>query len=230
LTLFLTLQWAWIAGNHTFPDGDGFYGSRGTASTTNLPPARQYTTAFIDSSDFFVFAGSHFSETDRLQDIWKYTSGITMPSPTETPNTGSAPTAAPTPLAGPIPSLAPLGAPQAVATPTMSPTAPCAGSPPANSFCFNNGWTAVVSSVIIAGNTSTYADFDQPISVPGNFSVLNPRAVISISVPVSGLAIQVDGCATFSGNLILIVRDGLISSNTRIKIISFRGGCSSGGV
>ena len=65
-------QWTWMGGSDQL-DQPGVYGSKGTASPTNIPGARAGATAWTDGSgNFWLFGG--YSPT-WPNDLWKYSNG-----------------------------------------------------------------------------------------------------------------------------------------------------------
>lgn len=85
-----TSQWTWVAGSSTqptsckFPNGDsgsycgqpGVYGTRGTASATNMPGSRYYATTFTDQhGNLWLFGGIGDDSQGMpgwLNDLWEY--------------------------------------------------------------------------------------------------------------------------------------------------------------
>lgn len=71
-------EWSWMGGAQTFNQG-GVYGTRGTASATNIPGARTYASSGRDSAgDVWLFGGYGFSASATagegdLNDLWEYT-------------------------------------------------------------------------------------------------------------------------------------------------------------
>jgi len=70
-----TNQWTWISGANT-ADQNGNYGTKGTASSTNVPGARQASLAWVDNSgNLYLYAGYGFPASGAhsyLNDLWKY--------------------------------------------------------------------------------------------------------------------------------------------------------------
>jgi N-acetylneuraminic acid mutarotase len=58
--------WEWVSGPNT-SGANGVYGTQGVASTSNLPPARNSATSWIDSSgNLWLFGGGDFN------DLWEF--------------------------------------------------------------------------------------------------------------------------------------------------------------
>jgi len=70
-----TGTWTWVSGSNAWNAG-GVYGIQGTAATTNVPGARQYTTSWIDpTGNLWLFGGQGFDSIDaynHLNDLWKF--------------------------------------------------------------------------------------------------------------------------------------------------------------
>jgi len=73
-----TLSWTWVAGSN-FILQHPTYGTKGVASTSNIPGARQGTASWIDGSGNFWFFGgngldstSTGTRTTHLNDLWEY--------------------------------------------------------------------------------------------------------------------------------------------------------------
>jgi N-acetylneuraminic acid mutarotase len=68
-------QWNWVRGEDA-ANATGVYGTLGTASTGNLPGARQAANTWIDSSgNLWLFGGVGYDATSavgNLNDLWKY--------------------------------------------------------------------------------------------------------------------------------------------------------------
>ena len=68
-------EWAWMSGSNTI-DGKGVYGTEGTASSTNVPGARNSASSWMDSSgNLWLFGGEGFDSTGTtggLNDLWKF--------------------------------------------------------------------------------------------------------------------------------------------------------------
>jgi hypothetical protein len=71
--------WNWQGGAN-LAGSDGSYGTLGTPATTNLPPARQGATTWVDASgNLWLFGGSGLSTVagfGYLNDIWEYGGGV----------------------------------------------------------------------------------------------------------------------------------------------------------
>jgi len=68
----LTNQWAWMKGANT-AGSNGNYGTKGIAATTNNPPSRGVHSRWKDlNGNFWLFGGSHISNTNGLNDMWKF--------------------------------------------------------------------------------------------------------------------------------------------------------------
>ena len=69
-------EWTWMSGSHS-TDQAGFYGAKGTASSSNVPGARYRALSWVDSSGkLWLFGGSGCDSTGGfgyLNDLWKYT-------------------------------------------------------------------------------------------------------------------------------------------------------------
>ena len=70
--------WTWVSGSNT-SDAFGVYGTRGVAAATNVPPARDDATAWLDASgNFWLFGGwgivgpVDLGQFGLLQDLWEY--------------------------------------------------------------------------------------------------------------------------------------------------------------
>ncbi len=69
-----TGYWTWMSGSRTH-NQVGTYGTKGTASSTNVPGARQQDISWIDSSgNLWLFGGDGYDTTTsgNLNDLWKY--------------------------------------------------------------------------------------------------------------------------------------------------------------
>jgi N-acetylneuraminic acid mutarotase len=68
-------QWTWKGGLNTV-NASGVYGTQGTASASNSPGARYWTSSWTDSSgDFWLFGGVGYDSTGAtgyLNDLWRY--------------------------------------------------------------------------------------------------------------------------------------------------------------
>ena len=70
--------WTWVGGSDVVGIG-GVYGTAGTASSTNVPGARDSAVSWTDSSgNFWLFGGHGYDSTrtaDNLNDLWKFSNG-----------------------------------------------------------------------------------------------------------------------------------------------------------
>jgi len=64
-------QWTWVSGAKT-GNQSGSYGSQGTPSATNVPPGRQASVAWIDTSGNFWMFGGFTNGTNGFNDLWKF--------------------------------------------------------------------------------------------------------------------------------------------------------------
>lgn len=65
-------QWTWISGTSTFNHA-GVYGTKGVASASNIPPARQNGNTWVDNSgNLWLFGGQKPGTNSFLNDLWKY--------------------------------------------------------------------------------------------------------------------------------------------------------------
>ncbi len=70
-------QWTWMSGSNVV-DQPGSYGTKGTASSTNVPGARAGSSAWTDASgNLWLFGGSPGpdGQFNIFNDLWKYSSG-----------------------------------------------------------------------------------------------------------------------------------------------------------
>ncbi len=69
-----TLDWTWVAGNSYHGQG-GSYGTKGTASTSNIPGARYLHVSWFDAQGrYWIFGGyglDSVSAGGRLNDLWR---------------------------------------------------------------------------------------------------------------------------------------------------------------
>jgi len=65
-------QWTWMGGSDQ-PDQPGVYGTKGIASSTNMPGARSGAAAWVDASGNFWLFGD--SGSPWPNDLWKYSNG-----------------------------------------------------------------------------------------------------------------------------------------------------------
>lgn len=72
-----TYGWSWESGSDSVGQS-GVYGTKGTASLSNIPGARGYHHVWLDpSGTLWLFGGHGFDSTgtsDELNDMWKYNS------------------------------------------------------------------------------------------------------------------------------------------------------------
>ena len=65
-------EWTWISGSNTLNAGS-VYGTQGTASTANVPGAREYAVSWSDNSgNLWLFGGYSGSGPDYLNDLWEF--------------------------------------------------------------------------------------------------------------------------------------------------------------
>jgi N-acetylneuraminic acid mutarotase len=68
-------NWTWVSGATTTNQA-GAYGTKGVASSSNMPGARRYSVSWIDSSgNLWLFGGYGYDSagsTDALNDLWKF--------------------------------------------------------------------------------------------------------------------------------------------------------------
>ncbi len=64
-------QWTWVSGSTT-GDSAGVYGTQGTTSAANEPPARQASAGWVDNSGNFWMFGGFTSGTNGFNDLWKF--------------------------------------------------------------------------------------------------------------------------------------------------------------
>ena len=69
-------NWTWVSGSDTVDQG-GIYGTKGTASSSNVPGSRYISISWIDlDGNFWLFGGDGFdgvgSPSDSLNDLWKF--------------------------------------------------------------------------------------------------------------------------------------------------------------
>jgi hypothetical protein len=67
-------QWTWVSGASTINQA-GTYGTQGTASSSNVPGARDWSISWIDASgNLWLFGGWGYDSTGvqgELNDLWK---------------------------------------------------------------------------------------------------------------------------------------------------------------
>ena len=69
-------EWAWMGGSSTV-NQPGIYGTQGTASSSNIPGAREAATSWTDSSgNFWLFGGIAYDSiggySADINDLWKF--------------------------------------------------------------------------------------------------------------------------------------------------------------
>ena len=68
-------NWTWVSGSDTVNQA-GVYGTKGIASASNVPGAREYAVSWVDNSgNFWLFGGvgrDSAGTADRLNDLWRY--------------------------------------------------------------------------------------------------------------------------------------------------------------
>jgi len=68
-----TPQWTWVDGANVV-NQSGSYGTKGTASPSNIPPPRNTATSWTDTSgNLWLFGGG--SSTGVFNDLWKFSAG-----------------------------------------------------------------------------------------------------------------------------------------------------------
>jgi hypothetical protein len=70
-------QWTWVSGANT-GNSAGSYGTQGVAATSNEPPGRQASVAWIDNSGNFWMFGGFTSGTNGFNDLWKFDNTATQ--------------------------------------------------------------------------------------------------------------------------------------------------------
>lgn len=226
---------AFIGGSNTSLGVSGLYNTLRVRQPSNSIGSRSYASSFMDGSTMYIFGGTADNAgTDRFNDLWRLDSASGSPlqppppvAPPVLPPTAAAPEAAsPSPAAGPAPSV---GSSPPTASP-MSPPAsnPCALVRPEGAQCVNGTW--IVPTTVV--NTSLTVT--SPIIIPGNFTVGSPTATVTITVPQTGtttVPLQIGGCATFAGNLSVLVPANTVLSTTgenRFTLATFEGGYCGG--
>ena len=66
-----TNQWTWVSGSNTGNQA-GSYGTLGTAAAGNVPPSRQASVAWIDTTGNFWMFGGFTTGTNGFNDLWKF--------------------------------------------------------------------------------------------------------------------------------------------------------------
>jgi N-acetylneuraminic acid mutarotase len=73
-----TQEWTWVSGGSGF-NANGTYGTKGTASASNVPGARLRAVSWIDSSgNLWLFGGNGYGASGgfgSLNDLWEYSPG-----------------------------------------------------------------------------------------------------------------------------------------------------------
>jgi hypothetical protein len=64
-------QWTWVSGSNS-GNSAGSYGTQGSVSATNEPPARQASVAWLDNAGNFWMFGGFTSGTNGFNDLWKF--------------------------------------------------------------------------------------------------------------------------------------------------------------
>jgi N-acetylneuraminic acid mutarotase len=67
-------QWSWMSGSSVV-NASGVYGTRGTASSANLPGARSGSISWLDSSGSLWLFGGNYADlvsSNQYSDLWKY--------------------------------------------------------------------------------------------------------------------------------------------------------------
>lgn len=71
-------QWTWV-GSSQFVNQSGSYGTLGTASASNIPGGRYYSSAWLgEDGSFWLYGGAGFDSTGQvgyMSDLWKYSGG-----------------------------------------------------------------------------------------------------------------------------------------------------------
>jgi hypothetical protein len=74
-------QWTWMSGSNSL-NSRGVYGSKGTASSSNVPGALDGAVSWTDrSGNFWLFGGNGYDSTGNggnLNDLWKYSPSTNM--------------------------------------------------------------------------------------------------------------------------------------------------------
>lgn len=67
-----TNQWTWMKGSQAAGNA-GTYGTKGVAAAANNPPARWAYCRWKDNNgNFWLFGGTHSSNTQSMNDLWKF--------------------------------------------------------------------------------------------------------------------------------------------------------------
>lgn len=64
-------DWTWQSGSNT-DDGDGVYGTQGTAAAGNVPGARYGASSFVDSASNLWLFGGFLWNGSFMNDLWEY--------------------------------------------------------------------------------------------------------------------------------------------------------------
>lgn len=66
-------MWTWVSGSNT-PNANGTYGTKGVASTSNVPGSRAFASGWIDSKgDLWLYGGSGSGDINgELADLWGF--------------------------------------------------------------------------------------------------------------------------------------------------------------
>ncbi len=68
----VTNEWTWMKGSNAGGSA-GNYGVKGVAAATNEPPARWSYCRWKDNAgNFWLFGGTHWSNTQSMNDLWKF--------------------------------------------------------------------------------------------------------------------------------------------------------------
>jgi N-acetylneuraminic acid mutarotase len=68
-------EWTWMGGSN-LANQPGVYGTKGTSSVSNVPSGRDSALVWTDSSgNPWLFGGDDFTDTQRHNDLWKYSAG-----------------------------------------------------------------------------------------------------------------------------------------------------------
>jgi N-acetylneuraminic acid mutarotase len=71
-------QWTWVGGANTVNSSTGTYGTKGSASSSNIPGSRVGSASWIDSSGYLWLFGGYYSfsstegQNGYKNDLWKY--------------------------------------------------------------------------------------------------------------------------------------------------------------
>ncbi len=67
-------EWTWIDGPNVV-NQSGIYGTKGTASPSNIPPPRNTATSWTDTSGNLWLFGGATGSTNAFNDLWKFSTG-----------------------------------------------------------------------------------------------------------------------------------------------------------